>query len=227
MSLQTIINNSNQLTINRRKMVGIQYTRNEIPRVSETPTTNPWRFTVSLPNNLRYGTARSVLEAVDRLDRVLPEIITFSNLPSLSWIFRYQGTATLSQLNTITVSSFVGNQLTLTNLPVLPSTAVLFEPNDLIQIGTNPYPFTVSSQVVRGSSGTVTVTTGRPNILTNPVGGNSIIVGNACQFRMFCPNMPTYKLIVGGTTYQGNVLTGNALIEWSSDFELYEYVGLA
>ena len=227
MSLQTIVNNSNQLMINRRKMVGIQYTRNEIPRVSETPTTNPWRFTLSLPNNFRYPDARQLIESLDRIDRVIPEIITFSNIPQLSWMFRYQGVASLGQLSTITVSSFIGNQLTLTNLPILPAPAILFEPNDLIQIGNNPYPFTVSEQVVRGSAGTVVITTGRPNILTNSVVGNSITVGNRCQFRMFCPNMPTYKLIVGGSSYLGSTLIGNALIEWSSDFELYEFVGLA
>ena len=42
---------------------------------------------------------------------------------------------------------------------------------------------------------------------------------------MFCPTMPVYKLVPGGYTQSGGVTTGNALIEWSSSFDLYEYVG--
>ena len=42
---------------------------------------------------------------------------------------------------------------------------------------------------------------------------------------MFCPNMPTYKLTVGGYQKVNNVLVGNALIEWSDSFQFYEFVG--
>jgi hypothetical protein len=52
--LQTIIDKANGLTIDRRKVVGVQITRNEIPRTSLTPTKQPWRFVVTVPNSLRY-----------------------------------------------------------------------------------------------------------------------------------------------------------------------------
>ena len=225
--LQSILNYCNGLQIDRRKVVGIQYTRNEIPRVSQTPTRNPWKFTLDMPNRYRYNEARSLMEQLDNLDRITPQVITFSNLPQLSWIFRYQGAMSVTQRNAITVTSFVGNQLVLGNLPVVPSTRVLFEPNDLIQIGNNYYPFTSTTQILRGTSGTVTVTTNRPNIITASVVGNGITVGNSCSFTMFCPNMPTYKLIPGGYQKTNGVLVGNALIEFSDAFELYEFVGTA
>ena len=225
--LQSILNYCNGLQIDRRKVVGIQYTRNEIPRVSQTPTRNPWKFTLDMPNRYRYNEARSLMEQLDNLDRITPQVITFSNLPQLSWIFRYQGAMTVTQRNAITVTSFVGNQLVLGNLPVVPSTRVLFEPNDLIQIGNNYYPFTSTTQILRGTSATVTVTTNRPNIITASVVGNGITVGNSCSFTMFCPNMPTYKLIPGGYQKTNGVLVGNALIEFSDAFELYEFVGTA
>lgn len=227
MSLQSIINKCNAIQIDRRKVVGIQYTRNEIPRISITPTKNPWRFTITMPNSYRYSDARSVMEALDRLDRAGPETITFSNRPEMNWIFRYQGVMTPAQINNITVSSFTGDQLVLTGLPAISSSSVLFEPNDLIQIGTNPYPFTSTGQVLRGSAGTVTITTNRPNIITASVAGAAITVGAGCQFRVFCPNMPTYKLIVGGQFYSGSTLINNAYIEFSDDFVLYEYVASA
>jgi len=229
--LQTILNFCNGLNIDRRKVVGIQYTRNEIPRVSQTPTKNPWKFTLDMPNSFKYYQARDLMEALDTLDRTTPEVITFSNLPQLSWIFRYQGAMTSGQLNTITVTSFVGDQLTLNVSGITASSsAVIFEPNDLIQIGSSneyPYPFTSTTQVLRGSGSTVVVTTSRPNILTGSLTGLGVIVGNTCQFRMFCPNMPTYKLIVGGQAMSGSTVINNALLEFSDSFNLYEFVGAA
>lgn len=225
--LQSILNYCNGLQIDRRKVVGIQYTRNEIPRVSQTPTRNPWKFTLDMPASYRYNEARALMEQLDNLDRITPQVITFSNLPQLSWIFRYQGAMSVAQRNAITVTSFVGDQLVLGNLPVIPSTRVLFEPNDLIQIGNNYYPFTSTTQILRGTGATVTVTTNRPNIITASVVGNGITVGNQCSFTMFCPNMPTYKLIPGGYQKTNGVLVGNALIEFSDAFQLYEFVGTA
>ena len=225
--LQTIIDKCNGLLIDRRKVVGIQITRNEIPRTSLTPTKQPWRFQLTMPNSLRYYNNRDLLEEIDRIDRYQAQTVTFGNNPCLSWIFRYQGSLNTVQINTMTVQSFVGNQLVLTNLPGISSSRVIFEPNDLIQIGNNPYPFTSTTQVLRGSSNIITITTNRPNILSNNVDGDGITVGNACQFRMFCPNMPTYKLIPGGYVQNNGTTLNNAYIEFSDDFNLYEYVGTA
>jgi hypothetical protein len=184
-----------------------------------------------MPNRYRYSEARDLMEALDKLDRITPQIITFSNLPKLSWIFRYQGVLSQAQLNTITVTSFVGSTLTLNVSGVGGSaTAVIFEPNDLIQIGSSneyPYPFTSTTQVLRGTGSTIVVNTSRPNILTGNLVGKGIIVGNNCQFNMFCPNMPTYKLIPGGYIGNGATTTNNALLEFSDSFGLYEFVGAA
>ena len=115
MSIQSIIDRCNSLQMNRRKLVGIQYSRNEIPRVSETPTKNPWKFTISMPTSLRYSDARSIIESLDQLDRRSSEIITFNNNSNMNWIFRYQGNVGLSQIQAMKVSSFIGNQLILDN----------------------------------------------------------------------------------------------------------------
>ena len=226
--LQTIIDNCDSLEIDRRKVVGIQITRNEIPRTSVTPTYQPWRMRLTMPSRFRYSQVRDLLEALDTLDRNTPQIVTFSNNPKLSWIFRYQGSMSNAQISGMTVQSFVGNQLILTNLPAIASTRVLFEPNDLIQIGNNTFPFTSTTQVTRGTGSTVTITTNRPNIITASVVGNGITVGNSCDFYMFCPNMPTYKLIPGGYLRgAGTTTLNNALIEFSDAFQLYEWVGTA
>ncbi len=225
--LQNIIDRCNGLAIDRRKVVGVQYTRNEIPRVSGTPTKNPWKFILDMPNSYQYNEARDLMEALDTLDRITPQLITFSNNSALSWIYRYRGVMSLTQRNTLSVQSFIGDQLVLTALPTMAANRVLFEPNDLIQIVGHPYPFTSTTQVLRGTSSTVTITTNRPNIISASVVGAGIVVGNQCQFYMFCPNMPTYKLIPGGYQRVGNTTVGNALIEFSDSFQLYEFVGTA
>lgn len=222
--LQTIINKCNGLTIDRRQMVGIQYTRNEQPRTSLTPTLNPWRFTLEMPSSIRYSEGRALVEALDTLDRYTPQIVTFNNNACLNWIFRYQGEMTTGDIGNITVASFTGDQLELTNLPTTGANTVLFEPNDLIQIGTHTYPFTSTTQVLRGSGSNVTVTTSRPNIISANVVSDGITVGSGCQFYVFCPNMPTYKLIPGGAQYANGVRINNALLEFTDAFNLYEYV---
>jgi len=225
--LQDIVNRASAMTIDRRKVVGVQITRNEIPRTSLTPTRQPWRFTLTMPNSLRYYNSRDILEALDTIDRYTPQTISFSNNSCLSWIFRYQGAMTAGQISALTVTSFIGNQLILSGLPTVGAGVILFEPNDLIQIGSHTYPFTSTTQILRGSGGTVTVTTNRPNIITGSVVGDGLTVGNGCTFNMFCPNMPTYKLIPGGYVADGASTLNNALIEFSDDFELYEWVGTA
>lgn len=225
--LQTIIDKASALTIDRRKVVGIQVTRNEIPRTSLTPTKQPWRFKVSMPSSLGYYNNRDLLEALDTIDRYTPQTLTFSNNACLSWIFRYQGALSGAQISGITVTSFIGNQLVLGSLPNVSSNTIIFQPNDLIQIGAYTYPFTSTTQVTRGGSSTITVTTNRPNIISGVVVGANITVGNGCTFNMFCPNMPTYKLIPGGYIQSNGTTLNNALIEFNDDFELYEWVGTA
>lgn len=226
--LQTIIDNCNGIAINRRQMVGIQFTRNESPRTSLTPTFNPWQFTLDMPSSLRYNEARALMEELDTLDRYVPQVVTFGNNSKLSWIFKYQGDLSTGQLNSLRVQSFVGDQLVLTSLPSTAASRVIFKKNDLIQIGNNPFPFTSQTDVLRGTGATVTVTTNRPNILTSAVAGDSLTVGNSCEFTVFCPNMPTYKLTPGGAVISSNgVVTNNALLEFSDAFQLYEYVAYA
>lgn len=220
MSLQKIINIAETLQIDRRRVVSVQYTRSEIAKTAETPTRNPWKFALSLTAVLPYDSSRTILETIDTLDRTTPEVISFDAAsgasPGLDWMFKYQGAYSKNQLSSITVVSFVGNQLVLGNLPVGLPGDLLFQTGDLIQIKDYPYPFTVRNTVTRNNNATVTVTTHRPNFISANLVGKGLNVGNACLFRMFCPNMPTYKLSPGGK---------NAIITWSNDFQLYEYTG--
>ena len=228
MSLQRIINACDSLNIDRRRLVSVQYTRSEIAKVNETASRNPWKFTLGISAALQYGPNRDLLEEIDRLDRTKPEIISFSNSATgaskgLSYMFAYQGQMNAGQISSITVQAFQGNQLTLTGLPSVPTvgaTGILLKKGDFLQIKDYPFPFTVTADVVRGTNtatnAVVTATVHRPNFITASIVGKGINVGNDVQFNMFCPNMPTYKLTPGGD---------NAIISWTSDFQLVEYTG--
>jgi hypothetical protein len=223
--LQTIIDNCNAININRRNVVGVQYARNEIPRVSQTPTTNAWKITLDMPNSFRYNEARALLEELDTLDTTTPQLVTFGNNINLRWIWAYQGSASTTQIAALRVSSYIGNQLILTNLPAIAANRYLFKKNDLIQIAGHPYPFTTEEDVLRGNGSTVTITTSRPNIISANVTNLGLVVGTNCQFNFFCPNMPVYKLVVGGYQKTQGVVQNNALIEWSDSFYMYEFTG--
>lgn len=219
MSLQTVLNMAESITLNRRRAVGIQYTRNEIARVSVTPTRNPWRLTVKVTAPMRYEDARSVIEQIDITDRSDPETIVFS---SADYLFGYQGSMNATNLADLTVSSFTGTNLVLTDLPTTGAASipasVIFKKGDFIQVANHPYPFTITSDVVRGSSSTVTLSVHRPNFISSSVVGNSVNVGNSVEWQVICTNMPTYTISPGGS---------NALVTWNSDFELFEYTGNA
>lgn len=231
--LQTIINKSSSITIDRRKVVGIQFTSNQIARTSLTPTREPWRFTITMPASLPWWNNRDLVEYLDNIDRYSPQVINFSD-SCLSWIFRYQGVMTSGMINGLTVSAFAGNQLTLSGLTAAGVTngTVMFLPGDLIQIGANPHPFTSVNTVIATSSNTITFQVSRPNFLSNGASiGAGITVGPACNFNVFCPNMPVYSLVPGAHFYyngiSGSGTINKARIEFSSPFELYEFTGNA
>ena len=223
--LQDIINQASTIQINRRKVVGIQITRNEIPRTSLTPTRNPWRFTIEMPPVLSWYDSRNLVEYLDNLDRYSPQTINFSN-SCISWIFRYQGNMTTSMISGLTISDITGTNMTLSNLlgSGVTSGRLMFKPGDLIQIGNNPYPFTSVNTVTATGANTITFQTSRPMDFVT-YAGNGINVGVNCNFNVFCPNMPTYKLIPGNPYYSNGTLINNARIEFSDAFELYEWVG--
>lgn len=226
--LQDIVNKASSIDINRRKVVGIQITRNEIPRTSLTPTRNPWRFTIEMPPQLSWYDNRNLVEFLDNIDSYSPQNINFND-SCISWIFRYQGDCTQAQLNGLRVSSITGTNLTLTNVNTsgIPVGRVIFRPNDLIQIGANPYPFTSVNTVTATGSNTVTFQTSRPmDFLSFAAYNNAAItVGSGCTFNVFCPNMPTYKLVPGRYQASGTTVLNKARIEFSDNFTLYEWVG--
>lgn len=229
MSIQKILEIADEITINRRKMTGVQFTRNQSVRITQTPTRNPWRFSVHPTASLPYYKARSILERLDVMDRVVPEEISFSSNPNLSWMFRYQGDLNDIQLSNLQISSFIGTNLILKFSPDLANELYFFKSGDVVQIRGYPYPFTVTEDVLGSSRNdaltTITLKTHRPNFITGSLADLRLNYGANCLWKVIATTMPTYKLVQGATTYSASgALINNARVEFSNDLELYEYI---
>ena len=219
--LQTIVNHAETINLNRRRVIGIQYTKSQIANVTETITRLPWQIKVK--NSAYYDYAdpatRALVEQLDYLDRRYVETISFSNNANLSYFFKYQGDLTPSQQSQLTVNSFTGNTLVLNvNSANISAGRYVVKQGDFVQIVGFPYPFTALNDVVYVNGSTVTITTHRPNFI-DPINGYAnqhINWGNAVEFQVFCNNMPTYTFVKAGNT---------AAITFDSEFQLYEYTG--
>ena len=218
MSIQYIINNAESISFNRRKQVGIQYSRNEIAYSTLGVGRNPWRLTVKIAKPIPYAEARAVVSDLDKLDRVISETVNFKNNTKLTYITQYQGQLIDAQINQLRVNSSTnGTNLVLSNVPsgIDPST-VIFEKGDFIQIDGYANPFTATAQVLRGT-GNITVPVHRAVFFSSTYFSNQTIkVGSDVEFSVRCVSMPTYTLIRGGS---------GGLITFDGEFELYEDVG--
>jgi len=218
MTIQAIIDRAESIKFDRRKVVGQAVTRNEIVRVSEAITRNPWRFSVKVSAPISYYTARPIIEQLDKLDRATSEVITFSNNPNLSWMLAYDfdNQVNSAAIAAMTPTAVSGTNVTISGLPPVADTTLMFRQGDFVQFGSYPHPFTVTANVFRGTGASVVLPLHRPVFMSTDVVGQPIRVGNSVQFRMIATQMPTYTIIRGGE---------NGLIVFDSDFELIEFTG--
>jgi hypothetical protein len=212
MSLQTIFDIQQSMTVNNRRTVGQQVSRSGQVRVAQYLTSVPWVFTVTPHNYLYYPQVRNVIQAIDNKDRQLPESISFAST-NLSWFVAYQGDLTTGQVNALTLaSSPSANATTISvgNLPSVSSSAYVFKAGDFLQLGL--YPYKVTENVLRGSGSTVSVTLHRP-VISTPSVGTLTAVGTACTFYMLAETCPTYTL---------NPMTNGAFVQWDAPFVFRE-----
>ena len=159
-----------------------------------------------------YPQVRNVIQVIDNKDRQLPETISFASA-NLSWFVEYQGDLTNTQVNALTLASVpAANATTITvgNLPSVSETDYIFKAGDFLQLGI--YPYKVTTDVLRGSSSTVSVTLHRP-VIGTPSVGTLTAVGTACTFYMLAEKCPTYTL---------NPAPNGAFVQWDEAFVFRE-----
>ena len=92
------------MTVNNRRMVGQQVARSGYITVAQYLTAVPWVFTITPHNYLYYPQVRSVIQAIDNLDRQLPENIFFQSA-NLSWFMEYQGDIPSANFTSVVLAS--------------------------------------------------------------------------------------------------------------------------
>ena len=214
MSFQTIFEIQQSMTVQNRRTVGQQYSRSGQVRVAQYLTTVPWVFTVMPHSYLYYPQVRGVIQAIDNKDRQLPETISFAS-QNLSWFVAYQGDLTTPQVNALTLDAVPpanATSITVGNLPVVSASEYVFKAGDFLQLGL--YPYKVTTDVLRGSGATVTVSLHRP-VIGTPTVGTLTAVGTACTFYMLAERCPTYTL---------NPAPNGAFVQWDEAFVFREDV---
>lgn len=225
MSLQTIIDNAQQIEIDRRKMVGQTISRSQRIKTAERSTSQPWRFKVTPPGMLKWADSRGVIELIDFNDRINEYEISLSNKPGMNYITEYRGDVTQAQLDNLTIYAANTASMVITGMPAIgdpittstnlvTSSTVIFAAGDIIQPANSRYPYTVVSTVVRGETTTTSVTLNRSIITSEGITltGQAVSVGNSCTWRVIVSGLPTYQLVPGKN------------VQYTGDFELIEKI---
>lgn len=214
MSLQTIINNAQQIEIDRRRMVSQTLSRSQRIKTAERTTAQPWKFKITPPGMLKWADSRGIVELIDFNERVNEYEISLSGNSGLTYITAYQGSLTSLDRNAITIQAVNTGSITITTLPSVSSGTVMFKSGDIIQPANSRYPYSVVNDVIRGVNTTTTVTLHR-DIITSEnitVTGQTLKIGNSATWRVVVTGLPTYQLVPGRN------------VQYTGDFELIEKI---
>lgn len=214
MSIQTIIDRAQQIELDRRRVVGQTVSRSQRIKTAERSTAQPWKFKVTPPASLSWADSRQAIEDIVTADRVEEYEISLNNNTGMSYITAYQGAATAGQLAALTIHSTGTSTLTITNLPSVTATTVLFAPGDIVQPENSRYPYAVANTVLRGSNTTTNITLNRPIITSEGISllTQGLKVGNSATWRVVVSGLPTHTLLP------------MRRVQFNGDFELVERV---
>lgn len=85
MAFQWVFNNASSISVNKRAIVGQTITRNQTVRAVSRGNAIR-RFTVQLPDGMRWSDVATYIQAIDAADRFTKENIQINNSGYNSWI---------------------------------------------------------------------------------------------------------------------------------------------
>lgn len=217
MSLQTIIDNCVSISINRRKLAGFTVSRSGQVKISSVASNVPFQMVIDMHAGMQYSTNRNMLEELDRVDRTQTTTINIgSTNPSIAYLTEYQGDLNTSQLSSITIDN--ANVLTVTmNVSAVSTSStnfVLRKGDYWKPTGAYKYPYTVTADVQRGVTDTISVPINRPFIsqAAYTEAGAGIVVGKDVTWNMLITKKPSYAVVPHNR------------IAWDGSFELVEVI---
>jgi len=183
-AFQTVFDNAETLSINKRKKVSQTQSRDGTIKTTSLGG-QAWQFEVKLPDGPKWTTYRPLIEAMEALDRVTVGQVQI-NKTGQEWLSGYQGD--LTDTSAVTVSFVSGNTLTITGGASLGS-GYRFRAGDFIQLGTTGSVYTVSEDVEFHSD---TITVHRP--VRETVGSYTLLVGANVVWSVICVNFPKWTI---------------------------------
>jgi hypothetical protein len=213
MSLQTIIDNAQFITIDSRKVIGQTISRSGRIKSAEVISAVPYRLTVGMHSGLKYSENRALLQDLATADRNVESTIDIgSTNTGLSYVTAYQGDST--GIAGVTCVSASGNTLTV-NASAAGTGTYLFKKGDFIQPGTSyRYPYQVTADVAHTTSSSVAVSIHRPFIEQSgyTLSGKSLLSGTNVTFRVIMLKKPSFSVVP------------HDRIEFDTDFDLLEVI---
>jgi len=185
-AFQTVIDNAEAISFNRRKKVS-QTTSRDGTVKSTSLGGQIWEFEVTLPNGPKWSTYRPLIEKMEALDRVTVGTIQI-NSSGQSWLNGYQGD--LSSLSGIGVSFTSGNTVTITSGATgLSLGQYRFRSGDLIQLGSSGKVYSVVDNVAHNGT---TITLNRP--VREAAGSYTLVVGQSVTWSVICVQFPKWTI---------------------------------
>jgi hypothetical protein len=185
-SFQTVIDNAEAISFNRRKKVA-QTTSRDGTVKSTSLGGQVWEFEVTLPNGPKWSEYRPLIERMEALDRVTVGTIQI-NKAAHSWLTGYQGS--LSTLSGIGVTFTSGNTVTIASGATgLSAGQFRFKSGDLIQLGTSGSVYSVVNDVIHNGT---TITLNRP--VREAAGSYTLVVGQNVTWSVICVQFPKWTV---------------------------------
>jgi hypothetical protein len=225
MSLNTILEVSESISINDQKLVGQVLSRNQRISTSELLTVQPFEFTMNPMKYLLYSQNRDLLSSLRVADKATEQYLNFTNIGWLNYV-AYQGDMTLGEIAACQWQISSANQtLVLGSLPSISATDYIVKVGDFCQVGR--YAYIATANVQRGGGSTVNIPVHRNLIdaLVSPIDavigqyGTTISLGGniytGVTFPIILREYPTYTLVP---------MTNDSFISWNGPFVAIEDV---
>ena len=201
-AFQYIFDNAESISFDRRAVTAQTISRDQTVRTVSRGG-QIWRFTVALPNGIRWSDARPYIEAIDAADRYTTGNVQISNTGYTTWLNAYRGSAA-------TTTGFYANitkgwaNATITANPTVAS-GYKFRAGDIVQAGTTGNVYSITSDVAFNSNA---VTFNRA--VKDSTGNVALTVGPAVTWTLICTQLPTWTIFARDQ------------VSWSGDFVFYE-----
>ena len=183
-AFQTVFDNAEQLSFNRRKKVATTTSRSGVVKATSIGG-QVWEFEVLLPSGPAWTDYRPLIEKMEALDRVTIGQVQI-NKAGQEWITGYRGD--LTNITAVTVSYSSGNTVTITGGATLGS-GFRFKSGDVIQLGTTGAVYSVVNDVAYNAT---TVTLHRP--VREAAGSYTLRVGPNVVWDVLCVSFPKWNL---------------------------------